>query len=55
MFSGYWNKPEQTAEALLDCGWFRTGDIVQVDRDGFVTVVERIKELVITGDRKSVV
>ncbi len=49
VFSGYWNKPEQTAEALLDGGWFRTGDIVQVDRDGFVTVVDRIKELIITG------
>lgn len=49
VFSGYWNKPEQTAEALLDGGWFRTGDIVLVDRDGFVTVVDRIKELVITG------
>lgn len=49
VFSGYWNKPEQTAESLLEGGWFRTGDIVEVDPDGFVTVVDRIKELIITG------
>ena len=37
------------AGALLDGGWFRTGDIVVVDADGFVSVVDRIKELIITG------
>ncbi len=49
VFTGYWNKPEKTREALLEGGWFRTGDIVQVDPGGFVTVVDRIKELIITG------
>ena len=49
VFQGYWNSPEETAETLLDGGWLRTGDIVTVDDDGFVTIVDRMKELIITG------
>ena len=49
VFSGYWNRPEETEESLLDGGWFRTGDIVSVDSDYFVTIRDRIKELIITG------
>ena len=49
VFSGYWQQPEQTAEVLLPDGWLRTGDMVVMDADGFVTVVDRIKELIITG------
>ncbi|MEO6200605.1 MAG: long-chain-fatty-acid--CoA ligase [Cryobacterium sp.] len=49
VFSGYWNRPEETAETLLPGGWLRTGDIVSVSPDGFVTIVDRIKELIITG------
>ncbi|MCC3284073.1 long-chain fatty acid--CoA ligase [Arthrobacter sp. zg-Y324] len=49
VFQGYWNKPAETRAALLDGGWFRTGDIVSVDDDDFVTVRDRIKELIITG------
>lgn len=49
VFSGYWNRPEETAKVLLPGGWLRTGDIVTMDPDGFVTVVDRIKELIITG------
>ena len=49
VFSGYWNRPTETAETLLSGGWLRTGDIVTVSADGFVTIVDRIKELIITG------
>ncbi|MFC3688069.1 long-chain-fatty-acid--CoA ligase [Aquipuribacter hungaricus] len=49
VFSGYWRRPEETAAVLLPGGWLRTGDIVVMSEDGFVTVVDRIKELVITG------
>jgi long-chain acyl-CoA synthetase len=48
VFSGYWKKPEATAEVFVG-DWFRTGDIVSIDDDGFVTITDRIKELVITG------
>jgi long-chain acyl-CoA synthetase len=49
VFRGYWNRPDETAATLLDGGWLRTGDIVTVSPDGFVTVIDRIKELIITG------
>ncbi|MFD1713196.1 long-chain-fatty-acid--CoA ligase [Amnibacterium flavum] len=49
VFGGYWNRPTETAETLLEGGWLRTGDIVTVAADGFVTIVDRRKELIITG------
>ena len=49
VFQGYWNNPEETAKALLPDGWLRTGDIVTVDEDGFTTIVDRAKELIIIG------
>jgi long-chain acyl-CoA synthetase len=49
VFQGYWNNPDETAKALLPGGWLRTGDIVTVDDDGFATIVDRAKELIITG------
>ncbi|WP_193509018.1 long-chain-fatty-acid--CoA ligase [Cryobacterium sp. BB736] len=54
VFSGYWKNPDATAAVFVDAPdggapWFRTGDIVTVDDDGFVRVVDRIKELIITG------
>ncbi|MFE1644016.1 long-chain-fatty-acid--CoA ligase [Microbacterium sp. P01] len=49
VFQGYWNRPSETAEVLLPGGWLRSGDIVTVSQDGFVTVIDRVKELIITG------
>lgn len=49
VFGGYWNNPEETAKTLTEDGWLRTGDIVTVDEAGFTTIVDRAKELVITG------
>ena len=49
VFQGYWGRADETREALLEGGWLRTGDIVTVSADGFVTVIDRVKELIITG------
>lgn len=48
VFAGYYGKPEETESVFVD-GWFRTGDIVTIDDAGFVRIVDRIKELIITG------
>lgn len=49
VFQGYWNNDEETAKVLSADGWLRTGDIVTQDSDGFVTIVDRKKEIIITG------
>jgi long-chain acyl-CoA synthetase len=48
---GYWNRPEETAKAVVD-GWMHTGDGGYMDEDGFVYVVDRIKDMIITGGRE---
>jgi long-chain acyl-CoA synthetase len=48
LFRGYWNRPEVDAEAFDD-GWFRTGDMAYLDNEGFVFIVDRIKDLIIRG------
>lgn len=45
---GYWNRPEETAKALRD-GWMHTGDGGYMDKDGFLYIVDRIKDMIITG------
>ncbi|TGQ80499.1 acyl-CoA synthetase [Mesorhizobium sp. M8A.F.Ca.ET.207.01.1.1] len=46
---GYWNRPEETARAFTSDGWFRTGDIARRDDEGFVTLVDRRKDMFISG------
>ncbi|MPY55950.1 acyl-CoA synthetase [Streptomyces spongiae] len=47
--AGYWNNPEATAAAFDDAGWFHTGDIAHRDRDGFYYIVDRLKDMIISG------
>jgi long-chain acyl-CoA synthetase len=47
MMRGYWNRPDATAAAFLPGGWFRSGDIGRVDREGFVYLVDRAKDMII--------
>ncbi|QDC02364.1 malonyl-CoA synthase [Mesorhizobium sp. 8] len=49
VFKGYWRMPEKTKEEFRDDGFFITGDVVTVDRDGYVQIVGRAKDLIISG------
>jgi fatty-acyl-CoA synthase len=48
VMTGYWNKPEETAEAFRG-GWFHSGDLVRADEDGYLYVVDRKKDMIISG------
>jgi long-chain acyl-CoA synthetase len=47
--AGYWRQPAATADAFTDDGWFRTGDVGIMDRDGFLYVIDRLKDLIVTA------
>ncbi|WP_396266962.1 malonyl-CoA synthase [Ideonella sp.] len=49
VFGGYWRMPEKTKEEFTADGWFKTGDVGRVDAQGYVTIVGRSKDLIITG------
>ncbi len=49
---GYWQQPEATREAFTPDGWLRTGDLAVMDGEGYVTIVDRRKDMIITGGEK---
>lgn len=52
VFKGYWNMPEETRAAFTPDGWFKTGDIGQIDSDGFIMITDRKKDLIKTSGGK---
>ncbi|MFC1545795.1 AMP-dependent synthetase/ligase [Pseudomonadota bacterium] len=54
VMAGYWNRPEETAAVLESDGWLHTGDIVEIDDEGFVKIVDRKKEIMVLSNGENV-
>jgi long-chain acyl-CoA synthetase len=49
VMKGYWQRPEETARVLSDDGWLKTGDVAQMDEDGFFRIVDRLKDMILVS------
>ena len=49
VFTGYWNRPDESSASFVDGAWFRTGDVLRADDDGWAHVVDRVKDMYISG------
>lgn len=49
MMPGYWNRPDETAAAFTSDGWYRTGDLGSIDEEGYLFIVDRAKDMIVTG------
>jgi long-chain acyl-CoA synthetase len=49
MMPGYWNRPDETAKAISPDGWYRTGDLASIDDGGYIFIVDRAKDMIVSG------
>jgi len=49
IMAGYWNRPQETAAALTEDGWYRSGDMAHADDGGYIFIVDRAKDMIISG------
>jgi len=54
VFAGYWQQPEKTAETIDAEGWLHTGDVGELDSDGFLSIRDRLKDIIITSGGKNI-